>query len=67
MYSANMCNIFCVMVFHISMVNWRRGFKTSCHHPPKDLGVVVFHKSMVSCRGLKLMHCSGVLEIYCQL
>ena len=30
-------------------------------------GVVVFHKSMVNWRGWKLMHCSGVPEIYHQL
>ena len=67
----NLCG---VVVFHRSIVNWRRGRGTSAlaicalFYMCNIFGVVVFYISIVNWRrGWKLIQCSGVPEIYCQL
>ena len=69
-----MLNLFGVVVFHRSMVNWRRGALVYVHSAICEtyFGVVVFHTSMVNWRGyicpkymcillyVKLIQCSGI-------
>ena len=44
-----MWNLFCVMVFHRSIVNWRRGFGIcACCYLCNFFGVAVLHRSMVN-------------------
>ena len=78
-----MLNVFGVLVFHRSMVNWRRGYicpKYMCIVLyVKLFGVVVFHTSMVNWRGsichgyiyillyVKHIGCNGVAWMYGQL
>ena len=73
-------NLFSVVVFHRSMVNWRRGLGICAFCYMWNLfGVAVFHTYLVSWRGyicpkymcillyVKLIWCSGIPKIYGQL
>ena len=51
-----MLNLFGVVVFHRSMVNWREGGPGICEfcYMLNLFGVVVLHTFLVDCRGIHL-------------